>query len=84
MDTLCNAIVDLARNGDIKMSTSELYQALVDNTHGNRHYELWPQSPKGLTIEMRKLAPTLVGMGVECLYGRTGRCSFWEIRNVRS
>lgn len=62
------------RTGTWKGTARELLSRLnQDANDGDRHLPGWPHSPKGLTTTLRRLAPSLRHVGIECTHTRDSR-----------
>lgn len=59
------------RNGTWKGTTRELLSRLnQDANDGDQYLPGWPHSPKGLRTILRRLAPSLRHVGIECIESR--------------
>jgi hypothetical protein len=65
-----------------EMTVKDLYQTLEQNKPN--HSDSWPRSPKGLADALRRLAPALRILGIECRsLGKRGSHVYWEIKPRR-
>ncbi|MBX3097261.1 MAG: DUF3854 domain-containing protein [Fimbriimonadaceae bacterium] len=86
-DLLAMAVMEITGSlGEIEASSTELFKILCER-EGGAHGRLphgWPKSPKALTAALRRLAPILRQVGVECSQGRSGEKRYWILTNAKS
>jgi hypothetical protein len=73
-DPVATAVLDLMTDRDEWAgSATELWEALGDLVdEGLRHTKVWPGAPNALTGRLKRLAPTLRGVGIEFSEDRGG------------
>lgn len=66
-----------------KMAVKDLYND-VSNHRPNKN-ESWPSSPKGFADALRRAAPALRQLGIECTYlGKQGSYIYWQISEKKT